>query len=84
MAPYTRVEASAAPTRAGSAWVQRSSPAEPDAADAVRAIARLLDDSLDLNRVLVRICAEAAGILDADHAVVVRGGGEDGMVVEAT
>ena len=83
MAPYTRVEASAAPARAGSAWVQRSSPAEPGAADAVRAIARLLDDSLDLDGVLERICAEAAALLGAERAVFVRGGGEEGLLLEA-
>ena len=46
--------------------------------------AKSLNESLDLNRVLVRICNEAAGILDGDNAVVYRGNGEEGVVVEAT
>ncbi len=46
--------------------------------------AKTLNDSLDLNRVLVRICHEAASILDADNASVYRGDAEEGMVVEAT
>jgi len=46
--------------------------------------AKTLNESLDLNRVLVRICQEAASILDADNAVVYRGSGEDGVTVEAT
>ncbi len=46
--------------------------------------AKTLNESLDLNRVLVRICHEAAGILDGDNAVVYRGDGGDGVVVEAT
>jgi diguanylate cyclase (GGDEF)-like protein/putative nucleotidyltransferase with HDIG domain len=46
--------------------------------------AKTLNESLDLNRVLVRICQEAASILDADNAVVYRGSGEEGVTVEAT
>ena len=46
--------------------------------------AKTLNDSLDLNRVLVRISHEAASILDADNAMVYRGDAKDGMVVEAT
>ena len=46
--------------------------------------AKTLNDSLDLNRVLVRISHEAASILDADNATVYRGDPEEGMVVEAT
>ncbi len=46
--------------------------------------AKSLNESLDLNRVLVRICHEAASILDADNAVVYRGDGTEGVVVEAT
>ena len=37
--------------------------------------------SLDLNRVLVRICHEAASILDGDIAVVYRGDGSEGVTV---
>ena len=46
--------------------------------------AKTLNESLDLNRVLVRICQEAASILNADNAVVYRGSGEEGVTVEAT
>ena len=46
--------------------------------------AKSLNESLDLNRVLVRICHEASSILDGDNAVVYRGNGEEGVVVEAT
>ena len=46
--------------------------------------AKTLNESLDINRVLVRICQEAASILNADNAVVYRGSGEDGVTVEAT
>ena len=46
--------------------------------------AKTLNESLDLNRVLVRICHEAAGILDGDNAVVYRGNSEEGVVIEAT
>ena len=46
--------------------------------------AKSLNESLDLNRVLVRICHEAASILDGDNAVVYRGNASDGIVIEAT
>jgi diguanylate cyclase (GGDEF)-like protein len=46
--------------------------------------AKSLNESLDLNRVLVRICHEAASILDGDNAVVYRGTAADGVTVEAT
>ena len=46
--------------------------------------AKSLNESLDLNRVLVRICHEAASILDADNAIVYRGNASDGIVIEAT
>ena len=46
--------------------------------------AQTLNESLDLNRVLVRICHEAASILDGDNAVVYRGDGTDGVTIEAT
>ncbi len=45
--------------------------------------AKTLNESLDLNRVLVRICHEAASILDGDNAVVYRGDSTEGVVVEA-
>ena len=46
--------------------------------------ATTLNESLDLNRVLVRICHEAATILDGDSAAVYRGDGAEGITVEAT
>jgi diguanylate cyclase (GGDEF)-like protein len=45
--------------------------------------AKSLSASLDMNRVLVRICEESARILDADIAVVYLGDGSDGLRVEA-
>ncbi len=45
--------------------------------------AKSLTESLDLNRVLVRICEEAAAILDADTAIVYQGNGVLGLTVEA-
>jgi diguanylate cyclase (GGDEF)-like protein len=45
--------------------------------------AKTLNASLDLNRVLVRICKEAKAILDADKAGVYVGNAEEGMRVEA-
>jgi diguanylate cyclase (GGDEF)-like protein len=44
--------------------------------------AKTLNESLDLNRVLVRICSEAASILDGDNAVIYRGDAT-GLTVEA-
>ena len=45
--------------------------------------AKFLNSSLDLNRVLVRICEESARILDADTAVVYLGDRHDGLRIEA-
>jgi diguanylate cyclase (GGDEF)-like protein len=44
--------------------------------------AKTLNESLDLNRVLVQICSEAASILDGDNAAVYRGDA-GGLTVEA-
>jgi diguanylate cyclase (GGDEF)-like protein len=44
--------------------------------------AKTLNESLDLNRVLVQICTEAASILDGDNATIYRGDA-DGLTVEA-
>ncbi|MEX2413592.1 MAG: sensor domain-containing diguanylate cyclase, partial [Thermoleophilaceae bacterium] len=44
--------------------------------------AKTLNESLDLNRVLARICTEAASILDGDNAVIYRGD-TTGLTVEA-
>ncbi len=46
--------------------------------------ARTLSETLDLNRVLVRICEEAAKILDAGYANVFLGNAADGLRFEAT
>ena len=45
--------------------------------------AKTLNESLDLNRVLVRICEEAATILDADIAAVYIGDGDAGVSIQA-
>jgi diguanylate cyclase (GGDEF)-like protein len=45
--------------------------------------ARAINESLDLARVLPRICEEAAAILGADAAAVYRGGAGRGIVLEA-
>jgi len=45
--------------------------------------AKSLNSSLDLNRVLVRICEESAGLLHADSAVVYLGDGHEGLRMEA-
>ena len=44
--------------------------------------AKTLNESLDLNRVLVRICNEAANILDGDNAAIYRGD-STGLTIEA-
>ncbi|HZN90794.1 MAG TPA: diguanylate cyclase [Thermoleophilaceae bacterium] len=46
--------------------------------------ARALSESLDLNRVLVRICEEAASILGSDYANVFLGNADTGLRFEAT
>ncbi len=59
------------------AW-PRSTPRRWRSQAALARAAKTLNESLDLNRVLARICHEAASILDADNAVVYRGSAEDG------
>jgi diguanylate cyclase (GGDEF)-like protein len=62
------------------------SPRSPESLDAAAALleaAKTLNASLDLNRVLVRICEQAAAILQADVAIVYFGNGRDGLQVEA-
>ena len=46
--------------------------------------AKALNESLDLARVLPRICDEAAAILDAESVVVYRGSAAKGLVLEAS
>jgi diguanylate cyclase (GGDEF)-like protein len=46
--------------------------------------ARTLNESLELNRVLVRICEEANSILGSDYASVCFGNAGEGLRVEAT
>ena len=45
--------------------------------------AKSLNDTLDLNRVLVRICEESTNILDGDCGVVYVGDGREGLRMEA-
>ena len=45
--------------------------------------AKTLNESLDLDTVLARICHEAATILDADIATVYRGNAEEGVTIAA-
>jgi diguanylate cyclase (GGDEF)-like protein len=45
--------------------------------------AKALNESLDLTRVLPRVCEEAAGILAADRVLVFRGSGGSALVLEA-
>ena len=51
---------------------------------AIARAAKALNESLDLTRVLPRICEEAAGILDADRVCVFRGTAGNPLTVEAT
>jgi diguanylate cyclase (GGDEF)-like protein len=46
--------------------------------------ARTLNESLELNRVLVRICEEASSILGSDYANVFLGNASEGLRFEAT
>jgi diguanylate cyclase (GGDEF)-like protein len=46
--------------------------------------AKALNESLDLSRVLPRICEEAAAILEADRVAVYRGTPATGLVIEAS
>ena len=51
---------------------------------AVARAAKALNESLDLNRVLPRICEEAAGILGADRVLVFRGSAGKPLTPEAS
>jgi diguanylate cyclase (GGDEF)-like protein len=53
-----------------------------DAHGALARAAKALNESLDLTRVLPRICEEAAAVLEADAVAVYRGSGR-GLVLEA-
>jgi diguanylate cyclase (GGDEF)-like protein len=46
--------------------------------------AKALNESLDLTRVLPRICEEAAGTLGADRVLVFRGSGGNSLLLEAS
>jgi diguanylate cyclase (GGDEF)-like protein len=46
--------------------------------------ARILKESLDLNRVLVRLCEEAKSVLGSDYANVFLGNASEGLRFEAT
>jgi diguanylate cyclase (GGDEF)-like protein len=56
---------------------------EADRHSALARAAKALNESLDLSRVLPRICEEAAAILDADAVAVYRGSAGRGLVLEA-
>ena len=75
-------------TAAGAGLAQLELAAESAARHARQAsltrASRTLSESLDLNRVLVRICEEAARILDADYANVFLGNAAEGLRFEAT
>ena len=58
--------------------------AQIDRQAALARAAKTLNESLDVDHVLRRICHEAASILDGDNAVVYRGNGTKGLRVEAT
>src|SRR5207302_1371241 len=51
---------------------------------AIARAAKALNDSLDLTRVLPRICEEAAGILGADRVLVFRGSPGKPLMPEAS
>ncbi|HYM58877.1 MAG TPA: sensor domain-containing diguanylate cyclase [Solirubrobacteraceae bacterium] len=72
----------AAAAAAGLAQLQAA--ADSSAQAALTRAARSLNESLDLNRVLVRICEEAARVLDADYANVFLGDASEGLRLEAT
>ena len=55
-----------------------------DSASGLLDAVRRLNESLDPSRVLVRVCEEAARLLDADSAGVFLGGGADGVRARAT
>jgi diguanylate cyclase (GGDEF)-like protein len=46
--------------------------------------AKALNDTLDMNQVLVEVCDQAISILDADLAAVLLGSREEGLRIEAT
>jgi diguanylate cyclase (GGDEF)-like protein len=75
-------------TAAGAGLAQLDLAAENAARHARQAsltrAARTLSESLDLDRVLARICEEAVRILDADSAIVFLGNAAEGLRVEAT
>jgi diguanylate cyclase (GGDEF)-like protein len=56
---------------------------EADRHSALARAAKALNESLDLTRVLPRICQEAAAILQADAVAVYRGSGGRALVLEA-
>ena len=79
-----RVEAAAALLAAAGARLERpAGPADADGHAAVTRAAKALNESLDLARVLPRICEETAAILEADAVAVYRGGAGRGIVLEA-
>ena len=61
----------------------RADASESSRQAALSQAAKSLNSSLDLNRVLVRICEESAGILGADAAILYLGDAQQGLRVEA-
>ena len=86
---HEEVEAAAAFVSAAAAsmaqlrLVERQS-AQNARQSALARAAKALNESLDLARVLPRICDEAAAILDAESVVVYRGSAAKGLVLEAS
>jgi diguanylate cyclase (GGDEF)-like protein len=85
----SEVEVARAFADAAGAGLARLQPAAEHAAMAARQAAlaraaRTLNESLELNRVLVRICEEANSILGSDYASVCLGNAGEGLRVEAT
>ena len=87
---FTREEAEVAGAFASAAaagLAQLQSAADHAAQTALQAAlaraAKMLNDSLDLGRVLLRICEESTSILDGDVAAVYTGNARDGLRMDA-
>jgi diguanylate cyclase (GGDEF)-like protein len=73
----------AAGTSLGQVTLLEHGAREADRHSALARAAKALNESLDLSRVLPRICQEAAAILSADAVAVYRGSPGRGLVLEA-
>jgi diguanylate cyclase (GGDEF)-like protein len=74
----------AAGTSLGQAALLEHGARDAERHSALARAAKALNESLDLSRVLPRICEEAAVILDADAVAVYRGSAGRGLVLEAS